>query len=52
MTAKEEIKLREILHQYTEWLTAHGYIDSDALYEEPLAIDEYINEMRGKDATD
>lgn len=41
MTRTELIK---ILENYSEWLEEHGYLDIDWRAEEPLAINEYLND--------
>jgi hypothetical protein len=46
MTHKEEIKLREILENFANWLHIKSYIDSDFYTEEPTAIDEYIHLLK------
>ena len=39
---EEREKVPEILNQYSEWLSEHGYMDSDWYCEEPKAVDEFI----------
>lgn len=33
-----------ILEDYSKWLEKHGYLDIDWRAEEPLAINEYLND--------
>ena len=45
---QEEIKLREILEDFADWLHKHHYIDTDYYTEEPKAIDAYIDSKKPK----
>jgi len=37
---------QELLWEYTNWLTNKGYMDSDAICEEPYAVDEFLKSKR------
>lgn len=39
-----EVSINELLVNYTQWLVVKGYTDTDPIYEEPLAVDEYLKE--------
>ena len=38
------VELEKLLIDYTEWLVKNGYVDCDAIFEEPKAVDEYLKE--------
>jgi len=40
---------QELLHEYTAWLVKHNYTsDTDAICEEPLAVDEFLKDKLNK----
>lgn len=39
-----EVSLHEVLEDYTHWLVEKGYTDTDPIFEEPKAVDEYLKE--------
>lgn len=41
-----EMLLRASLEHFLEWLTEHGYTDTDWKDEEPKAIDEYVRKLK------
>lgn len=45
-TKIEEFDLRTILQEYSEFLEDNGYLDTDWRQEEPLAIDDFIEELK------
>ena len=46
-----DVTIQEALHDYTYWLMKQGYTDSDPVFEEPLAVDEYLKSIRNADNT-
>ncbi len=45
MSLEERSKIIELLEAYTKFLLKNGYIDTDAVCEEPFAIDEFIKQL-------
>lgn len=47
-----KVSIHEILQYYTNWLVKNGYTDTDTIYEEPLAVDEYLKENPAENILD
>lgn len=41
-------EIQEILRDYTNWLVKKGYTDTDPIFEEPYAVDEFMKYLEAK----